>query len=115
MGEKIEIELEDLRALFDVIHGTMDFGSGFFDTDDVDLFRRIALMIGVDPKVATPDTFARQFVHDLEATKDRLGRLIRNTRGEMMCAVCCRPESEHTFPRNAGPLSIPPAAELAEV
>lgn len=58
-----EIETEDLRALFDVAVGSLNFTSGFLDTDEVNMLRRIAVTLGVDPMTATPTQFGRQYPH----------------------------------------------------
>lgn len=52
-----EIDDEVLRALFDVAVSSVDFGSGFLDDEEVACLRRAAEILGVDPMVATPDTF----------------------------------------------------------
>lgn len=60
---KVRIELEDLKALFDVAVNSMDFGSGFLDTDEVNVLRRVAVVIGVDPMVGTPMDFRKRIAH----------------------------------------------------
>jgi hypothetical protein len=57
------ITLEDLKHLFDLAVDTPLVCSGSFDTGDVDLLRRIAVMIGVDPNSITPDEFSSQYPH----------------------------------------------------
>lgn len=57
------IETEDLRALFDLVVKSMDFGSGFFDGEEADLLRKIAVTLGVDPMEATPSNVASQYPH----------------------------------------------------
>jgi len=63
MNEHIELPTEDLRALFDIATCSMDFSSGFLDTEEVNTLRRIAVLIGVDPMDATPYAFAAQYPH----------------------------------------------------
>jgi hypothetical protein len=52
---------EDLQSMFDMATGSMNFMSGFLVTDEVELLRRVAHIIGVDPKVATPSEFYHAF------------------------------------------------------
>lgn len=46
-----------LRALFDVAVSSMNFGSGFLDDEEVACLREVAVILGVDPDVATPQNF----------------------------------------------------------
>jgi hypothetical protein len=46
------------QAVFDVAVGSMDFGSGFLDDEEVEALRAAAGILGVDPDTATP----RQFI-----------------------------------------------------
>lgn len=66
MSDMTVIETEDLKALFDLAVSSMDFGSGFLDSDEVSMLRRVAVTIGVDPWVATPHLFRSQFPHPYE-------------------------------------------------
>jgi hypothetical protein len=68
-GDASELKHEDVQALFDIATGSMDFGSGFLDTDEVDALRRVAVHLGVDPMVATPRNFAGQYPHPFEPVK----------------------------------------------
>ncbi|HET6481233.1 MAG TPA: hypothetical protein VFG35_14515 [Actinoplanes sp.] len=52
--EMISVPREALRALFDVAVGSLDFGSGFWDQEDVDAAREIAVRLDVCPTLATP-------------------------------------------------------------
>lgn len=58
-----QVPTEDLKALFDVAVGSLNFTSGFLDTDEVNMLRRIAVLIGADPMEGTPDGFAKQYPH----------------------------------------------------
>lgn len=64
--ETIAVPREELRALFDVAVNSKDFGSGFWDTDDTNAARRIAVALGVDPMEATPSEFRRQYKHTFD-------------------------------------------------
>jgi hypothetical protein len=57
------VSAEDLKHLFDLAVDTPLVCSGSFDTDDVNLLRRIATLLGVDPNSITPDEFASQYPH----------------------------------------------------
>ncbi len=59
----VTIRREDVRHLFDLAVDTPLVCSGSFDTDDVNLLRRIAELLGVDPNKITPDEFASQYPH----------------------------------------------------
>lgn len=61
--EQITVSVETLRHLFDLAVDSPLLCSGSFDTDDVEVLRRIAAMLGVDPAKATPDEFITQFRH----------------------------------------------------
>lgn len=58
-----QVPTEDLRALFDVAVGSLNFTSGFLDTEEVETLRRIAVLIGADPMEGTPNNFASQYPH----------------------------------------------------
>lgn len=53
----MEIDERLLRVLFDTAVGSMDFGSGFLDDEEVAALREVAGMLGADPMVATPGKF----------------------------------------------------------
>jgi hypothetical protein len=63
MTEMISISLEDARILYDLSVGGLGFGSGFFDTEDTECCRRLAVAIGLDPMEATPDEFTGTYKH----------------------------------------------------
>jgi hypothetical protein len=43
-----------LQNVFDIAVGSMDFGSGMLDNEEVDQLRAIAVVLGLDPNVGTP-------------------------------------------------------------
>lgn len=57
------VDVETLRHLFDLAVDTPLVCSGSFDTDDVNVLRRVAALIGVDPEKITPDEFVTQYPH----------------------------------------------------
>lgn len=67
----ITIPLEVGQRLFDALATSMDFGSGFLETDDVAALRALAAAIGVDPAKGTPDEFKSQYPHIFVAAPDR--------------------------------------------
>ena len=52
--EMIQVRKGDLRALLDLATGSLDFGSGFWNNEDTEIARGIAVMLGVDPNDVTP-------------------------------------------------------------
>lgn len=60
---KIEIDVEDLRRLYDLATDSPLVCSGNFETEDVRVLRRLALKIGANVEAATPDEFVRDFPH----------------------------------------------------
>jgi hypothetical protein len=59
------------QILFDTLATSLDFGSGFLDTEEVAALRGLAEAIGVDPAKATPDEFKRDYPHAFEGETDR--------------------------------------------
>lgn len=53
---------EDVRALLHMIATSMDFGSGFLDTEEVVVLRRVAHLVGMDPAAVTPRNMPHAFV-----------------------------------------------------
>lgn len=45
---KIEVEKEHLQTLYDMVTGSLDYGSGFFDGDDIDTLHAVGRLLGVD-------------------------------------------------------------------
>jgi hypothetical protein len=52
-----------LQAVLDLAINSMDFGSGFWDHEECDAARRIAVLLGVSPWVATPDSLRGTYPH----------------------------------------------------
>lgn len=67
----VTLATEDLRALFDIATGSLNFGSGFLDSDEVEVLRRVAVVIGVDPMAGTPPEFAVRTPHPYTADSGR--------------------------------------------
>lgn len=66
----IEVNREDLKKLFDMCVNSMDFGSGFLDTEDVECLRKVARVIGVAETTATPAEFMANYPHEMNALPD---------------------------------------------
>lgn len=71
MSEQITIPKEPAQRLFDALTGSMDYGSGFLESDDVQALRELAVAIGVDPRTATPDEFKGKYPHTFVGETDR--------------------------------------------
>ena len=82
--ETVTIPLETAQRLFDALATSMDFGSGFLETDDVKALRELAVLIGVDPLLGTPDTFVKDYPHPFKPMTDPLmiARVFDMTRSE---------------------------------
>lgn len=63
------INTEDAKALFDLATGSMDFGSGFLDHEEVEILRRVAVKLGLDPMDGTPSNFRSQYPHEFVAAQ----------------------------------------------
>lgn len=59
----VTVPFEELQRIFDIAVGSMDFGSGFLDTEEIETLRRLAVRLGVDPAKATSSTFKGQYPH----------------------------------------------------
>lgn len=62
--DMIEVRRGDLRALLDLATGSMDFGSGFWDNEQTEIARKIAVVLGIDPMIVTPSPFTAQYLGD---------------------------------------------------
>jgi hypothetical protein len=60
-AEVIKIPRDVLQKTFDTAVGSMDFGSGFLDNEEVDALRAYAVLLGVDVAEATPEDFKKQY------------------------------------------------------
>lgn len=59
MTEKIELEKETLKVLFDLVVQSLDFE--FFDQEDAKTIRKLAEAIGVCPNYGTPTNMLQYF------------------------------------------------------
>lgn len=85
--EMVTLTREQLRLIFDLAVGSMDFGSGFWYEEDVMAARAVAKILGVDPGEGTPTNFRSEFNHPLDGP---------DFRG--LCRVCLEPpdHASHT-------------------
>lgn len=90
-----QIAHEDLQALFDMCVNSMNFGSGFLETGDVVLLRKVAVLIGVEPWVATPREFRRNYPHtylsNSEYHRTRTGNPYFQVLNGKACRHCDQP------------------------
>jgi len=100
---EITVPREDLQILFDTAVGSMDFGSGFLDHEEVDCLRRIAVLLGVDPQDATPKEFQSSYPHPFDGQERRIyddaftGFLPRPFRMGIVCRRCNKEETAHVW------------------
>jgi hypothetical protein len=83
MSDIIALPIEKLRGLFDIAVESMDFGSGFLEDSDVELLREVAVLLGLDPSVGTPDAFYDKYLVPLdEREHETLRELVGHAKTE---------------------------------
>lgn len=96
MNGRVTVDRTTLQIVFDVAVNSLDFGSGFLDDEEVAALRTIAESLGVDPMVATPETFQCKYTGQHMPYPDE--PLYAKSRG--MCCRCRRPlDSPNMSPR----------------
>lgn len=85
--DDVTVRRGDLRAILDVATQSMDFGSGFLDNEQVEVLRGIAVLLGLDPVVATPFNFRELYGYN-QAEVERRER--RNARRRELRAARAR-------------------------
>lgn len=88
----VVIAEEDLKTIFDLAVNSLDFGSGFWDQPEVDVARRLAEILGLDPfGVATPREMKANYPHVFvpiwHSVFCRCGRCTSHT-AAMECGEC---------------------------
>lgn len=84
----ISLPREDLQAIFDIAVEGEGMMSGWWGQEEVDAARKIAVLLGVDPMVATPQVFARKIPHKFERPENakvnicKWCRVFENEHGE---------------------------------
>jgi len=81
----ITVPRGNLQDMFDIIVGSLDFGSGFLDLEQVEMLRAVAVLLGVDPMKATPYDQTTRYPHPFVSAKDING--VPTGR----CRTCSRP------------------------
>lgn len=62
--ELMPLKRGTIKTMFDIICCSLDWGSGFLDTDEVNMLRDVAVLLDVDPMEATPPSMCKSFQHD---------------------------------------------------
>lgn len=62
--ELMPLKRGTIKTMFDIICCSLDWGSGFLDTDEVITLRDVAVLLDVDPMEATPANMRPSFQHD---------------------------------------------------
>ncbi len=75
-----------LQLVFDVAVQSMDFASGFLGDDEVYALRDIAVLLGVDPMVATPSNYCKRIPHAFGEGEPRWHKDRR-----LICRYCAQP------------------------
>jgi hypothetical protein len=84
--EKIEAPKLAIQIMFDALCASLDFGSGFLDTEEVHALREVARILGVDPMTATPSNFRSDFPHPFKTWEIKDYNGVRSVRPE--CHTC---------------------------
>ena len=88
--DPVTLTVEQVRAVLDLITGTLDYGSGFLCDEDVVLVRSVAAAIGVDPNNVTPYNYVCKYNNDAKPhrlTTRSYGNL-GGPGGERWCTIC---------------------------
>lgn len=91
MPEEIAVPKPVLQVVFDTAVQSMDFGSGMLDKEEVDALRACAVLLGVDPRLATPVNVVCQYERQHEwRYRDPWGGAVTGTKypGDWQCARC---------------------------
>ena len=59
--DMLTIRKGDLRALLDMVTGSMDYGSGFLNNEDIEILRKAARVLGINPDEVTPTQHVCQY------------------------------------------------------
>jgi len=72
----------NVQDMFDIVVGSLDFGSGFLDQEQIEMLRSVAEQLGVNPMVATPYEHAKSYPHRFEPYS------IWATANPLVCRFC---------------------------
>jgi len=78
----------NVQDMFDIIVASLDFGSGFLDWQQIEMLRAVAVLLGVDPMMATPSEHARSYPHRFETNS------VWATAAPLRCRFCSQ-DSKH--------------------
>lgn len=95
--EELVVRRGDLRALLDVATGSLDFGSGFLDNEQVEVLRRLATVVGIDPILVTPSNFT--FQYGCQAKGEHKWQAVEWRGTNWFCEVCRHTSNSVTEPR----------------
>lgn len=99
----VTIAREDLQLLYDLAIGSLDFGSGFWDIDDVEMAHRIAEVLGVDK--VTPSLPRKQVPHKARPA----------AWAPKMCALCSRDVIDQIHQERAGASEMSPTIPVSSL
>lgn len=57
----------NVQEMFDIIVGSLDFGSDFLDQEQIEMLRSVAETLGLNPMAATPSKYSKSFPHAFNA------------------------------------------------
>jgi hypothetical protein len=86
--ESLTVPRGMLQKVFDTAVHSLDFGSGHLDDDEVTALRAVAVLLGADPAIATPENFRCKY-----AGQHQGGRVDWAGQG-WMCTQCHGPWGE---------------------
>jgi hypothetical protein len=82
MTDAVQIDRTVLQIVFDVAVNSMDFGSGCLVDEDVEALRAVAVLLEVDPMLATPDNFKCKYAGEHKLWGSELPKYAN------MCRLC---------------------------
>lgn len=86
----MELERRLVEILLDTAVGSLNFGSGMLDDEEVSALREVARLLGVDPMEATPENFKCKYRGE-HRTRHREGSVITGfDRAYTSCMDCGR-------------------------
>jgi hypothetical protein len=109
----MEVPKEVVQILFDTAVGSMDFGSGFLDDEEVYALRQTAELLGVDPMVATPTNYRKRMPHPYEARNSSTWVAPVNQPRGWRCKWCDSYADEDVHTEAATDADNPDRAEVA--
>jgi hypothetical protein len=83
----MNIPEDTAKAVFDIAVGSLDFGSGFLDDEQVERLREYAVLIGVNPWEATPENHKPKYCPG-HVWEEHPGTTYPTHRPFRRCTVC---------------------------